>query len=204
MKFLYDWIKYVHANVRSTNRLPYSCLHCIPNMKTSSNGNIFSVTRLLCGEFTDHGEFPAQRSVTRRFDVFFDLRLNQQLSKQWRRRWFETPSHSSWHHCNEKQVLCLQNNNIRIFRRHWRLRFWADNIHDGNQSEICLTDFEWIIYICLWSPWAGETQGTAQNLISNSNFLKFCSFLAPISVVKSVQNFARSTRVIWLHFVKKI
>ena len=27
------------------------------------------------------GEFPAQRSVTRSFDVFFDLRLNQRLSK---------------------------------------------------------------------------------------------------------------------------
>ena len=29
------------------------------------------------------GEFPAQRPVTRRFDVFFDLRLNKRLSKQW-------------------------------------------------------------------------------------------------------------------------
>ena len=28
------------------------------------------------------GEFPAQRSVTRSFDVSFDLRLNNQLSKQ--------------------------------------------------------------------------------------------------------------------------
>ena len=28
------------------------------------------------------GEFPAQRPVTRGFDVFFDLRLNKPLSKQ--------------------------------------------------------------------------------------------------------------------------
>ena len=28
------------------------------------------------------GEFPAQRSVTRSFDAFFDLRLNKRLSKQ--------------------------------------------------------------------------------------------------------------------------
>ena len=28
------------------------------------------------------GEFHAQRPVTRSFDVFFDLRLNKQLSKQ--------------------------------------------------------------------------------------------------------------------------
>ena len=32
------------------------------------------------------GEFPSQRTVTRRFDVFFDLCLNKRLSKQsWRR-----------------------------------------------------------------------------------------------------------------------
>ena len=45
-------------------------------MMTSSNGNIFRVTGLFCGQFTGPGEFPAQRPVTRSFDVFFDLRLN--------------------------------------------------------------------------------------------------------------------------------
>ena len=29
------------------------------------------------------GEFPTQMPVTRSFDVFFDLRLNKLLSKQW-------------------------------------------------------------------------------------------------------------------------
>ena len=50
-------------------------------MMTSSNGNILRVTGHLCGEFT--GEFPAQRLVTGSFDVFFDLRLNERLSKRW-------------------------------------------------------------------------------------------------------------------------
>ena len=40
----------------------------------------FRVTGPLCGEFTGPGEFPAQRPVTRSFDVFFDLRLNKRLS----------------------------------------------------------------------------------------------------------------------------
>ena len=43
---------------------------------------------------------PSQRPVTRSFDVFFDLRLNKRLSKQSRRRWFETPLRSLWRHCN--------------------------------------------------------------------------------------------------------
>ena len=41
--------------------------------------NISHVTGHLCGEFTGHGEFPAQRPVTRSFDVFFDLHLDKWL-----------------------------------------------------------------------------------------------------------------------------
>ena len=69
-------------------------------MMTSSNGNIFRVTGPLCGEFTGPGEFPAQRPVTRSFDVFFDLRPNKRLSKQPWGWWFETPSWSLWRQCN--------------------------------------------------------------------------------------------------------
>ena len=45
-------------------------------------------------------EFPAQRPVTRSVDVFFDLRVNRQLSKEWRRWWFETLPRSLWRDCN--------------------------------------------------------------------------------------------------------
>ena len=64
------------------------------------NWKHFRVTRPLCGEFTGPGEFPTQRPVTRSFDVFFDLRLNKQLSKQPWGWWFETPSWSLWRQCN--------------------------------------------------------------------------------------------------------
>ena len=37
------------------------------------------------------GELPSQRPMARSFDVFFDLHLNKRLSKQSKRRWFETP-----------------------------------------------------------------------------------------------------------------
>ena len=71
------------------------------DMMTSSNGNIFRVTGPLCGEFTGPGEFPTQRPVTRSFDVFFDLRLNEPLSKQPWGWCFETLSPSLWRHRNE-------------------------------------------------------------------------------------------------------
>ena len=53
------------------------------------------------------GEFPAQRQVTRSFDVFFDQRLNKQLGKQSWGWWFETPSRSLWCHCNDITYPCL-------------------------------------------------------------------------------------------------
>ena len=50
------------------------------------------------------GEFPAQRPVTRSFDVFFDLRPNKRLSKQWWGWWFETPPCPLWRHRNGETV----------------------------------------------------------------------------------------------------
>ena len=43
------------------------------------------------------GEFPAQRPMTRNFDVSFDLCLNKRLSKQWWGWWSETQSCPLWH-----------------------------------------------------------------------------------------------------------
>ena len=43
----------------------------------------FSALLAICaGKSPVTGEFPAQRPVTRSFDIFFDLRLNKRLSKQ--------------------------------------------------------------------------------------------------------------------------
>ena len=62
-------------------------------MMTSSNRNFF------------RGEFPSQRpSTTRSTDVFFDVRLNKQLSKQSKRRWFETAPHLLWRHWNASVI----------------------------------------------------------------------------------------------------
>ena len=61
----------------------------------------FSALLTLCeGNSPVIGEFPSRRPVTRTFDVFFDLRLNNWLRKPPRRRWFETPPCLLWRHCN--------------------------------------------------------------------------------------------------------
>ena len=61
----------------------------------------FSASLALCaGNSPVPGEFPTQRPVTRSFDVYFDLRPNKGLSKQWRGWWFEMQSCSLWRHFN--------------------------------------------------------------------------------------------------------
>ena len=62
----------------------------------------FSTLLAICeGNSPVSGEFPAQRPVTRSFDIFFDLRLNKRLSKQSLGWWFETLSCPLWRQCNE-------------------------------------------------------------------------------------------------------
>ena len=84
-----DW-KTWDMIIVSQHKNKYSNDVHVISMMTSSNGNIFRVTGHLCGEFTGPGEFPTQRPVTRRFDVYFDLRLNKRLCKQSWGWWFET------------------------------------------------------------------------------------------------------------------
>ena len=55
----------------------------------------FSALLAICA-----GNSPVKSPVTWSFDVFFDLRLNQRLSKQSWGWWFETLSRPLWRHYN--------------------------------------------------------------------------------------------------------
>ena len=59
------------------------------------------IPRPLAGNSPPTDEFPSQRPVMRSFGVFFDLHLNQRLSKQPWGWWLETPSRSLWRHHND-------------------------------------------------------------------------------------------------------
>ena len=81
----------------------------------------FSALLALCaGNSTVTGEFPAQRPVTRSFDVFFDLQLNERLSKQSWGWWFEMPSRPLWCHSNgtrldmNRSLVCCLHNGILL------------------------------------------------------------------------------------------
>ena len=68
----------------------------------------FSALLAICaGNSLVPGDFPAQRPVTRSFDVFFDLHPNKRLSKQWWGWWFETPSCPLWRRRNAVTSPCV-------------------------------------------------------------------------------------------------
>ena len=120
---------------------------------TSSNGTIFRVTGHSCGEFTGPGEFTAQRPVTRSLDVFFDLRLNKPLSKQWWGWWFETLSSPLWRHCNDNhhsklvELSPLLNYRQLQKRRDWPQVSERFQILDVNEIIIC----KLISYVCTFA-----------------------------------------------------
>ena len=61
----------------------------------------FSALLALCaGNSSVTDEFPAQRTVTRSFEVFFDLRLYKRLNKQSWGWWFERQSRPLWRQGN--------------------------------------------------------------------------------------------------------
>ena len=93
----------VQTHPRDNNRVPPQSLATSMPSETWWRHQIytFSVLLTFCagnseGNSTVTGEFPSQRPVTRNFDIFFDLRLNQRLGKQAWGWWFETPSCSLW------------------------------------------------------------------------------------------------------------
>ena len=88
-QYHYEWAKWSHH------------LWWRHQMETCS-----ALLAICAGNSPVSGEFPTQRPVTRRFDVFFDLGLNKRLSKQSWGWWFETLPPPSWRHSNDWFTLC--------------------------------------------------------------------------------------------------
>ena len=87
------------------------CIHCIcelhcnlaspqppVTMKTSSNGNTSALLAFCEGNPPVTGGIPSQRPVSRSLDDCI----------QSKPRWFEPPSHSLWHHCNDCCFIIFQ------------------------------------------------------------------------------------------------
>ena len=89
----------------------------------------FSVLLATCaGNSLATGEIPAQRPVTRGFDVFFNLRLTKRLSKHWWGWWFETPSCPLWRHCNGRNF-SFSKISVKLMGELFFVKFPSDECH---------------------------------------------------------------------------
>ena len=83
-------------------------------MMTSFNGNIFRVTGAVREESTGHRWIPFTKASDAELWCFLWSAPKQRLSKQSRRRWFETQSRSLWRHRNCQTWYGLCDYRIRI------------------------------------------------------------------------------------------
>ena len=134
---------------------------------------IFRFTGHLCGEFTGHRWIPSTKPVTRSFDIFFDLRLNKRLSKQWWGWWFETPSHRLRRHC-----IVLVQLSLCFFKFQSLHLYFMERVIVAMIQGCCA-----ILDIC-------------PELTSNLNLAKYRSLITFVSVNQSFWNFVQSTAMI--------
>ena len=90
--------------------------HCWGHSWWRHQMETFSALLAICaGNSPVPGEFPTQRSVTRSFDVYFDLRPNKRLSKQLWGWWFDTQSRPLWRHRNVSLCTVIQSSLCNSF-----------------------------------------------------------------------------------------
>ena len=105
----------------------------------------FSALLAICaGNSPVTGGFPSQRPVTQSLDVFFDLRLLTQLSKQSWGGWFETPSRPLWRHCN------VQDLGFTSGVRNWLMQLWKAIWMKQTSSRKCFSGINECISIHAW------------------------------------------------------
>ena len=151
----------------------------------------FSALLALCeGNSPVTGEFPAQRPVTRSFDVFFDLRLSEQ-SWGW---WFETPSRSLWRHSNAftLQQKCHHFDKIVVTGCY-------GSCQNDNISVSVYRDFtreSWLWVVCFWYVLTHRKMACVAIVISKS-MLAYISELW----IKIHHNF-HSQKFIWKRYLQ--
>ena len=123
-------------------------------MKTMS-----ALLAICAGNSPVTGEFPAQRPVTRSFEVFFGLRLNKRLNKQSWAWWFDTPSCPLWRHCNGLHRIIGYQANIPAMAARWHAHFCV------NMMPVATTSFP--MTSCMHAV-AGRRQSDNDGLLNSS------------------------------------
>ena len=100
----------------------------------------FSALLAICaGNSPANGEIPAQRPVTRSFDVYFDLRLDIRLSKQY------------WRHLTHYDVIVICDDCVAYRRASLivggKMLDFFQRRNDGNDRCLCYVIYTWTVSI---------------------------------------------------------
>ena len=92
--------------------------------------------------------FPSQRPVAWGFDVFLYHRLKKRLNNHSKRRWFDTPPHSLWCHCNAFHTI-LPNKDLyrKMVIRKGDYTFFSDHQQPVTKFSICKNAFRAMLII---------------------------------------------------------
>ena len=163
--YLHHHLTPVHLYCQHVSKVPFGeviwsscCLKspdCLFSLTTaleswwSHQMETFSALLAICaGNSPVTGESPAQRPVTRSFDVFFDLRLSKRLSKQSWGWWSETPSGPLWRHCNVVTLYRWPVDSIHKRPVTRKVLYW----HDGFKSNESNSADKYTVFL-FWIFW---------------------------------------------------
>ena len=93
-------VRYNYIQLTITNTYNHYYIICMMSWWRHQMETFSALLAICAGNSPVTGEFPTQRPVTRSFDVYFDMRPNERLSKQSWGWWFETLSSPLWRHRN--------------------------------------------------------------------------------------------------------
>ena len=135
----------------------------------------FSALLALCtGNSLVTGLFTSQRPVMWSFDVFCDLRLNNQLRKQSLGWWFETPSCPLWRHCNVDAIPWM-----KIITIAFSLRFVSWGLTDCGQ-DFSSHNIDKIEYVSPYLTW-GRIISTCVKSMWRTDMICEYMFLFPLN-----------------------
>ena len=120
--FPYDDVISISSVSQKTTSLQWN--NCLCTLWWRHQMETFSMLLAICaGHSPVPGEFPAQRPVTRSFD----LRLNKRLSKQSWGWWFETLSSPLWRHCNVMGLYPIFCSLVCLYAQFGQVVIWIFN-----------------------------------------------------------------------------
>ena len=133
------------------------------------------------------------RSPETRSDVFFDLPLNKRLSKQSRRRWFETSWRSLWRHCYDFVfwmfvvgiMFVLETKRAKIFQRKNKLA----PTYEMEMLQVIKNPFiqKYIIQIWKIRVFLHENQYQSRPYFQLSKLCKFVTYFHQTNCKKGIQ-----------------